>query len=153
MQLLCDKYTYIIYMYTMVSPTSQSENPQELSWADRADNRWLARARESSTLLSTFPLENRMRFRFEIVRSTGEEERRKEREREAGRKNREREREENALAIVCQHLDRCTASPTLSNVHPGNPREKHQIQKYPQEHHQLPYHPSRIPQIPPKIQA
>lgn len=43
MQLLCDKYTYIIYMCTMVSPTFQSEKP-ELSRADRADNRWLASA-------------------------------------------------------------------------------------------------------------
>lgn len=142
-------------MYTMVSPTSQSENPKscrgpiERTIVD-------SRERARSTLLSPFPLTG-CDF-VEIIRSTGEKERRKEKERKGGRK-RERRRERKRKRGE-RSRDRLS---TLGSVHgfaytlqcpPGNPREKHDPEISPGT--PLPYHPSkhpRISQIPPKIQA
>lgn len=110
----------------MVSPTSQSENPKscrgpiERTIVD-------SRERASPQLFSPpSPWKIGCDFDSKSFDLRGRKrEGKKEREKQGGRIEREREREANALAIVCQHLDRCTASPTLSNVHPGNPREKH----------------------------
>lgn len=93
MQLLCDKYTYIIYMYTMVSPTSQSENPKSCRGPIErtiVDSRERASPQPSSPPSpwkigcdfdsKSFDLRGRKR------------EGKKERERQGGRTERERER-------------------------------------------------------------
>lgn len=113
-------------MYTMVSPTSQSENPES---SRGPIERTIVDSRERARSILPPPLTG-CDF-VEIVPSTEGGEREKGRKRE-----REKEREASVSLIVCQNLDRCTASPLhFSNVHPTEtPREKHDPEISPGTH-------------------